>query len=377
MGGRKCVGLLIGAAVVMLTACGGSRGTQEAAEGKDTVSRWSREMENGEGASTEEGERGGVNTGEGEHGEGASAGADNGGERECSQSGGNGEKEAAVPYEGDDFIKSVFTVGGENLFMWGTKPDRSCFLGSMVEEEKIFRELSLELPENGRVIQMTADTEGRCHLLWMSMEETVINHEVHTTPSFEESLVFIVDKDGNIEARMDVSELFEREKIYPHLFLVDAAGFYYVEKENKVLKFNGDGLETDMAAPGNVEVIGMGKSGMVYCACGKADGKSELFRVSGNELEECGATLPEAGLSFSEIAPGTDTEALLYNKAGGVYVYDMDENLVVQRIKSADLPVSGQDVSGYGFMGDGRLCLLASGEGGKKVFYYIPTGQRK
>ena len=56
-------------------------------------------------------------------------------------------------------------------------------------------------------------------------------------------------------------------------------------------------------------------------------------------------------------------------------MYDTGINSVTQRIKASDLPVSGQDVSGYGFLGDGRLCLLAAGADGKNIFYYIPPGR--
>ena len=74
------------------------------------------------------------------------------------------------------------------------------------------------------------------------------------------------------------------------------------------------------------------------------------------------------------MAAGVKTELLLYNRVGGVYVFDGNTQ-VQESVINDKLPASGESVLGCGFMNDGRLCLAAQKEG--LTFYYIPVEQDK
>lgn len=199
------------------------------------------------------------------------------------------DKEAIIYYEGEDFRKSVFSVGGEMLYIYGIKPDESCFLGCMGKEEAQFREISVEIPENMRVSYMAVDSAGSGHMLWISTETTVVDGIARNLRTYEKVLITEIDKSGEVKKSIDVTALSPADALYLYL------------------------------------------------------------------------------------ASGTDTELLLYNKAGGVYACDVEAGTIEQRISGGELPVSGVNVNGYGFLGDGRLCLLTE-ENKKAVFYYVPCG---
>ena len=99
-----------------------------------------------------------------------------------------------------------------------------------------------------------------------------------------------------------------------------------------------------------------------------------LGRLEENAVVSCNVTLPSAEARYSNIGIGTDTELLIYNKISGVYTYDLNTSAVEQRVAGNELPVSGQDVAGHGFLGDGRLCLMEQNET-DTIFHYVPAGK--
>lgn len=80
-------------------------------------------------------------------------------------------KSAIVSYAGENFVKSVFAVGNTMLYVCGIKADDEYFYGCMQKEEDIFKEFTMEMDEGMRAFNMVVDEQGRCHILWMSVEK--------------------------------------------------------------------------------------------------------------------------------------------------------------------------------------------------------------
>lgn len=124
-----------------------------------------------------------------------------------------------------------------------------------------------------------------------------------------------------------------------------------------------------------VTAIGCGKSGNVYCIYEKSKERI-LDMLVDNNMAGCQLVLPHLTAQYSYIAPGTDTELLIFNIEGGVYACEPNKNTVEQRISIDNLPVSGEDAHSYGFLDDGRFFLMVYDYKAKDhLFYYIPAGR--
>ena len=86
------------------------------------------------------------------------------------------------------------------------------------------------------------------------------------------------------------------------------------------------------------------------------------------------AVLENPNINMYCIMSGTDSELLIYDPRTGVYTYNIESNVIENRIYIENLPISGEEVGGYGFLGDGRLCIYGIQEE-KFIFYYIPAGK--
>lgn len=287
-------------------------------------------------------------------------------------------EETVIRYEGEYFRKSVFCAGGDMVYICGVKPsDNSYFIAGMQAEEKQFCELPVKIPDGMRVIRMTVDYLGKCHILLMSVEKVIIENEELDQITYEESFIWTIDKEGNIEKILNVSEIFAEERSRPFCFTTDNAGNYYFENKKDIIKVDSKGnVDMRLSSTGEIEAIGCGRSGDIYCIYFNEEGIDTLDILKEDGLAGYGITLPYIGPRYSSIAAGTDTELLIFNIEGGVYTYERDENVVEQRISENNMPVSGENAASHGFLGDGRLCLMTHDYEGEIItFYYISAGR--
>lgn len=284
------------------------------------------------------------------------------------------DREATVPYQGEEFIKSLFAVGETMLYVCGNKPDGDYFLGFMGQEEDAFREFTVDIGEDMRAFNMAVDEYGKCHILWMSVEKEEINGQSFDQITYEKSYITIINKEGIQEKEIDVSNLFSLEQPRPVCFVVDRDGNYYVECEKEFVQIMADGTKKEeVLCDGWIEGIGRGKTGRIYCIYREETGERRLARwEEDGTLYLCEVKLPEAAAIYAGIYPGTDTELLLFNKEGGVIA--CDESAAEVRILGSKLPVKGSEIIGYGILADGRTCLMEQKEG-QTAFYYLPSGK--
>lgn len=283
------------------------------------------------------------------------------------------EQDITVLYAGKEFIKSVFAVGENMLYVCGMKDDGEYFLGLMPEEGEVFQEFTVDIEEGMRAFNMVVDCQGKCHILWMSVEKQKINGQSYDSLTFEKSCITVVNKEGMVEKEIDVSHIFSPKQPRPFCFVVDRDGNYYFENEKELIQITADGIQKDTAiCDGWIEGIGLGKSGAVYCTYHEGNGERKIARLEKGHLYPYAVQLPEADAIYSGIYAGTDSEILLFNKANGVFA--CDENEVENRIPITGLPIKGTEIAGYGVLSDGRICLMEQ-EDGETLFYYLATGK--
>lgn len=282
-------------------------------------------------------------------------------------------KSAIVYYTGENFVKSVFAVGSTMLYVCGIKTDGDYFLGCMQKEEDVFRELTIEMDECMRAFNMVVDGQGRCHILWMSVEEYEAGDQSVDRITYEKSCITIVDNKGKIEREIDVTDLFSSGYNRPFSFAVDREENYYFESGKEIVQIMNDGTQgTVIICDGWIEGIGMGKSGAVYCTYQLENGDRKIGQLEGDILCTYELQLPQSEAAYAGIYVGTDSELLIFNKESGVFA--CDESHIEERVSETELPVKGTEIVGYGILSDGRICIMQQ-EGESTVFYYIPSGK--
>ncbi|MBD5549378.1 MAG: hypothetical protein HDQ97_18670 [Lachnospiraceae bacterium] len=279
------------------------------------------------------------------------------------------DEETIVDYEGDFFRKSVFCTGGEMIYICGIDPiDGSYFIGGMPKEGNRISKFPVEIPESMRVFGMTVDSQERCHLLLMSTEKIKINDEELDQITYETSDIWIIDKEGTLEKKIDVSEVFATEQRRPFCLAIDYEGNYYFESHEEMIKLCPDGnADMRLSCGGEIEAIGGGRSGKIYYIYRNEDGIDMLGMLQEDSTADIQIELPDVGTQYSLLTAGTDTELFIYNIDGGIYTYELDADTVELRLPISELPVSGEAAVNSGFLGDGRLCLMVY-EGEKIVF---------
>lgn len=283
--------------------------------------------------------------------------------------------ELSVDYEGEFFLTSLFEVGEGEIYLCATGEDGAFYLAVMEKETTDFQKLNIDMPKDARACRMVVDNSGKCHVLWIGSEEVVSGGQTYSQIDFSKSYITIMDKGGNIESTIDVEEIICDEKIMPYCFAVDEAGNYYIENKKEIIKIARDGVEkARISCEGMVECIGVGKSGTVYCTYYDGDDVTYIGSLQDEKMVCYEVEVPQLDANFAKISAGTDTDILLYNREGGVYVFDPTMTEVEERIPNTELPISGITVMGCGFLRDGRLCLMKQTLEGTN-FYYIPAGE--
>ena len=68
---------------------------------------------------------------------------------------------------------------------------------------------------------------------------------------------------------------------------------------------------------------------------------------------------------FRSLQPGIRCELRLGNGAYGAWTYEAGS--LEQVVTAEEMPYKGQDVEGFGFLDDGRLCITGFGDGAHTV----------
>jgi len=275
-------------------------------------------------------------------------------------------------YDGE--IKSLqgAVAGREHIFLYGYTENGDHGIYIMKKGETTAAESQVKWDENNKRIRcMTTDESGNCYMLMMSVTEDSFDYKTME--------IMIVATDGKVVGTIDISDQVKGPdwKIVPDGIGVDKEGNIYIFSEAdkySVTVVNADGEvlgHLERNSEWYIEGIGRGKDGAVYIVYSNAGGYSiGKVETNGEVTSTYENVLPEAFGKYRYIFPGTDSNLLIYGKAG-IYTYT-DGTEAEERIAKEDMSFD-IDAKVFGFLADGRLVVSYQDDEGIRHILYVPT----
>lgn len=264
--------------------------------------------------------------------------------------------EVEIGYEGGLIIKYI-TAYGNTIYLGGKDGEGKYDIHKMDYEAFTSESLEIELLVDMVILDIETDTQGNLHMFWS-------NAFIRGT----QWGIWVIDQEGNICKKMDVTEVLGEERTYLFATAIDAAGRYYLRSnkaDEAVLVLNGEGeeitsipLENGM---GLREAIGRGKDGQVYAGVTEASDDSyvALLDVQEGKIKILSDNpLPNVGSLFSALGAGTDTDLLLYGPGTGIIAYDVENHTASNRLWISDFPANTEGNNCVCFLPDGRMLFL-------------------
>lgn len=288
--------------------------------------------------------------------------------------------QTVVIRRGKEFLNCGICASGDMLYTFESSPEsNSFFVAEMPKEEQQILWSHIELPDNMAVRNITTDYQRKYHVLLMEMGTVVIGDEELYVPTYEVSYIWTITREGEVERKLDVSDIFVKEQRTPTCFITDLEGNYYFNKENEILRFNPDsGVTMRWSCEGyEIEALACGKSGKIYCIYEDYQGADILELLEEEGIADLCLLLPNYDCKYCCMATGLNEELLIFNREGGVFAYTEGDTVVNQRIYERDMPVVGEDIFVDKILDDGRLCLMTmDSETEEILYYYMPTVNR-
>lgn len=279
-----------------------------------------------------------------------------------------------IVYDGDVKNLQDAVTGREDLFFYGytENGENGIYIMKKGEATAVRSEAGWDEGKK-RIRCMSVSESGDCYVLMVSVTEDCVDYKTME--------IMTVAPDGKVIGTIDISDNIKGAdwKMLPDGISIDREENIYVFSEAdkySVMVMNKDG-ETlgrlERESDRYIEGIGRGKDGAVYIVYSNADAYSVGMIAVNGEL----TNIHENVLSGSEgkykyIGSGTDSNLLIYGKAGSIYAYT-DEEEAEERIAGSNLVFDAYKVKVLGFLADGRMAVSYLDDENMRHFLYVPT----
>ena len=121
--------------------------------------------------------------------------------------------------------------------------------------------------------------------------------------------------------------------------------------------------------------LGTGRSGQVYGMVYGRDGQYLAMLTENGEIEPCpNGEFQDMPIVIDCLRPGVRCDLLLGNGEYGAWTYETGS---LEQVVSVDeMSLKGQDVWGFGFLNDGRMCITGY-RGGTHTIECLPVEREK
>lgn len=254
------------------------------------------------------------------------------------------------------FFELNLAVGGDCIYGFGrrNKGEKS-ILFQVGAEDGIVQVFEEELEPEISVRAACADSSGNLHMLLSKRGNS------------EWTEILALDKSGQMVSRIDVSDVKEEADISDLYMTIGADGSYYISymhhEGGSILVVDSNGVLKEHFAI-NVRIVGLGtgRSGRIYGMVYGQNGQYLAMLTENGEIEPCpNGELQGMPVIINCLRSGVRCELLLGNGAYGAWTYE--DGSLEQAVPANEMPYQGQDVEGFGFLNDGRLCITGYGDG--------------
>lgn len=254
------------------------------------------------------------------------------------------------------FFELNLVVGDDCVYGFGRRQKgEKSILFQAGAEDGVVRDFDVELEPGVSVRAACVDGSGNMHLL---LSEGGYS---------EWTEILALDKSGQTISRIAVSGEEEETDIFGLCMTIGVDGNYYISYMNNggnsilVLDNNGsrkECLTLDVRLVG----LGTGRSGRIYGMVYGQDGQYLAMLEENGEMEPCqNGEFQGMPIVIDCLRPGIGCELLLGNGAYGAWAYG--DGSLEQMVTAAEMPYQGQDVEGFGFLNDGRMCITGYRDG--------------
>lgn len=283
------------------------------------------------------------------------------------------DQQEDIIYAGKENLQDA-VAGREHIFFYGYTENGEHGIYIMKNGETTAVKSEAEWDEKDKRIKcMATDVTGNCYALMVSVTEDYVDYKTME--------IIKVSVDGKVVGTIDISDHMKGSdwQMLPDGISIDMEGNIYIFSEADkygivVVNENGDMLgHLENKSDRYIEGIGRGKDGAVYIVYSNAGEYSiGMIAANGELINMYENILTESVGKYKYIGSGTDSNLLIYGKAGSIYAYT-NELEAEERLDKSDMPFDAYEAKVLGFLADGRMAVSYLDDEQMRHFLYLPT----
>ena len=259
-------------------------------------------------------------------------------------------------FDAGSFWELNEVVGGDGIYGFGRRQKgEKSILFQVGAEDGIVRDFEVELEPEISARAACTDSSGNLHMLLSARGDS------------EWTEILVLDKSGKTINRIDISDAKEETDVFNLYMTIGTDGCYYIyymhDRGSSILVVDNNGSRKEYFGL-DVRLVGLGtgKSGQIYGMVYDRDGQYLAMLTENGKIEPCpNGEFQGMPIKINCLRPGVRCELLLGNGEYGGWIYEAGS---MEQVVSADeMPFKGQDVAGFGFLNDGRMCITGYRDG--------------
>lgn len=208
--------------------------------------------------------------------------------------------------------------------------------------------IQMFFPENGSVTQMMVDENGNFIFVIQNYDESGGTFSIET-----------YDPQGTVISSLDVTEQVNEDpnNAYVQYMTMDKEGNFYLSNGETIWLYRGDGqYQGKIEIPNFIYSIGLGKDGKVYVVYYGENGQEiAALDFAGKAIGQVYKNFPNS--NNGNLIQGINSDFLI-NDGSGLLEYDLATQTAVKILDWVDSDVSGQSVTQYSVLSDGRIVTV-------------------
>lgn len=260
-----------------------------------------------------------------------------------------------VEFKGEDFKKSCFSVGSDYIYICAFSKDESdYYIAKTPINGNDLETLSYKIPENMKVLSLSADSSGECSVLLSTFHEEPFEGENAILIDYQITRIDRIDTDGKLKYSLDVSDEFRKSELMPVIFEADACDNYYVNNGSVLMHFSRNSNKVEkFIVDGYYETVMCDDDKAYAVYWDNSSEKTILTAINDGEIKRV-AELETFNEDYSSISKSGE-DLYLYNRDG---LYKFSNNTQECLYKDDNIKETKRFIDGEDLSTEGELCIL-------------------